>query len=421
MTLTELQNSIRELGGQIRAAAETLAAAAADPNTPTATLTQQRDTLNGMNTRMAALQSAYNAQHDGEAGGLPMGRQSSNPMQDASLRTMLRSNEYARAFADALRTGARPSRPMQSEKHKVLYDALTISGGSPAGEDGGFLVPEDIDHAIRERRRSLFPLSDLFNVETTNSNSGWRVVDKAPTTGMTALTSEIPTGGIAMDDQPEFAKVAYTMTTYGLIVPVSNELAADEVANLFGYLAGWFAKKQVLTENLLLKAQLEALTAQNIASTADAVAALKSVLNKGLDPDISLNAVILTNQDGFDYLDQIKDGNGRPMLQPDPTSPTSMLFKGRRVVMASNSLLPSRTVTETGATKGDYFPIYVGDFKQFATLFQRQYLEVTSTDVGGSAFRNNSIEVRGIARMCANTFDAEAAVRREIFTAAPAT
>lgn len=420
MTLTELQNSIRELGGQIRAAAETLAAAAADPNTPTAELTRQRDALDGMNKRMAALQSAYNAQHDGEAGSLPTGGQTGTAEQDKSLRAMLKSNEYARAFADALRTGVRPSRPMQSEKHKVLYDALTIGGGTTPGEDGGFLVPEDIDHSIRERRRDLSPLADLFNVETTSSNSGWRVVDTAPTVGMTALTSEVPAGGIAMDDQPEFGKVTFAMTTYGLIIPVSNELASDEVANLFGYLANWFAKKQVLTENLLLKAQLEALASQNIDSTADPIAALKSVLNKGLDPAISLNAVILTNQDGFDFLDQQKDETGRPMLQPDPTSATTMLFKGRRVKMMGNNLLPSRTVTTSGSTKGDYFPVYVGDFKQLATLFQRQYLEVTSTDVGGNAFRSNSIEVRGLARMCVSTFDTAAAVRREIFTAATA-
>ena len=42
------------------------------------------------------------------------------------------------------------------------------------------------------------------------------------------------TGGIAKDDQPKFAKVTYSLKTYGLIVPVSNELANDEVANLFG-------------------------------------------------------------------------------------------------------------------------------------------------------------------------------------------
>ena len=126
MTLTEMQNNIRELGSQIRAAAATLAAAAADANTPTATLTQQRDALNEMNARMAALQSAYNAQGEGESGGLPTGVQTGSATQDRGLRAMLHSNEYARAFADALRSGARPGRPMQNEKHKVLYSNANI-------------------------------------------------------------------------------------------------------------------------------------------------------------------------------------------------------------------------------------------------------------------------------------------------------
>ncbi len=419
MTLTELQNSIRDLGGQIRSAASALADAAANEGTTTATLTQQRDALNAMNSRMAALQAAFNAQYADETGGLPGSAQAQQTQQQGrGLRDMLKSNEYARAFASAIRTGARPGRPMTDEKHKVLYDALTIGGGSTPGEDGGFLVPEDIDRTIRERRRELNPLADIFTVETTNTNSGWRVMDKAPTTGMTALTSEIPGAGIPQDDQPEFAKVAYTLTTYGLILPVSNELASDEVANLFTYLGNWFAKKHVITENLLLKGKLETLTAANIPSTGDAIAAIKSILNKSLDPAISLTATILTNQDGFDFLDQAKDATGRPMLQPDPTNATNMLFKGRRVKLVANSLLPSRTVTTSGATKGDYFPVYVGDFTQYATLFMRQNLEIVSTDIGGNAFRNNSIEVRGISRMGVSTFDTEAAVRREIFTAA---
>lgn len=322
---------------------------------------------------------------------------------------------YARAFARAIRTGMRPGRGPSGEQDKILFDALTIAGGTTAGEDGGFLVPEDIDHNIRELRRELSPLADLFNNESVSSNSGWRVVDTAPTTGMTALASEVPTGGIAKDDQPKFAKVTYSLKTYGLIVPVSNELANDEVANLFGYLSRWFAKKQILTENLLLKAELEALTAGAITSADDPIASLKATLNKELDPAISAMAVILTNQDGFDYLDQKKDTTGRGLLQPDPTS---MLFKGRPVKMVANSLLPNRVVTATGATKGDYLPIYVGDFKEFATLFTRQPLEVTSTDIGGNAFHTNSIEVRGITRLDASTFDSKAAVRKEIFIAA---
>lgn len=409
MTLTELQNTIRELGNQIHAAAAALASAAANPNTPTDTVTTQYDNLNSMNTRMAALQSAYKTQLDAESASLPGSTQAENAQLERTLRDMLKSNEYARAFASAVRTGARPNRPMTDETHKVLYDALTIGGGATPGEDGGFLVPEDIDHTIRERRRALSPLSDLFTVETTNTNSGWRVMDKTPTKGMTALTSEIPTGGVPEDDQPEFTKVPYTLTTYGLIIPVSNELASDEVANLFTYLGNWFAKKQIITENLLLRAKLEGLAASAITG-GDAIGALKSILNKSLDPDIGLNAVILTNQDGFDYLDQIKDGNGRPMLQPDPTNATNTLFKGRRVKMVANSLMPS---------SGDAAPLYVGDFTQYATLFMREHLEIVSTDIGGNAFRNNSIEVRGISRMGVATFDTDAAVRRTLTTTTP--
>lgn len=58
-------------------------------------------------------------------------------------------------------------------------------------------MPEDIDNTIRELRRDFSPLSDLFNVEAVSSNTGWRVVDTAPTTGHDRATSEIPEDGIA--------------------------------------------------------------------------------------------------------------------------------------------------------------------------------------------------------------------------------
>lgn len=334
-----------------------------------------------------------------------------------SKMEILKSNEYAQAFAYAMRNGITPAKGKNDEKLAPLYAALTIAGGDPAGEDGGFLVPEDIDHKIREFRREMKPLADLFTTESVKTNSGWRVVDAAPTTGFTALASEIPSAGIAENDQPIFAKVNFALATYGLILPVSNELAADEVANLFNYLAKWFAKKQVITENGLLKAKLELLAASNILTTDNPVSKIKAILNKSLDPAVSANATILTNQSGFDYLDQLVDGLGRPILQPDPVNGTPMAFKNKPVVMVSDALLPNRVVTTVGATKGTYYPIYVGDFRQYATLFTRQPLELRSTDIGGNAWKTNSIEFRAITRLGASVFDSAAAVRREIFIA----
>ena len=48
----------------------------------------------------------------------------------------------------------------------------------------------------------------------------------------------------AAGDQPLFTRVIYTLAKYGLIVPVSSELIADNTAGLMAYLARWFAKRE---------------------------------------------------------------------------------------------------------------------------------------------------------------------------------
>lgn len=410
MNMTEMKNRITQLGREIHDDAAKLAAMAMDDTQKDEDVAKQRGALDAKVARLNALQAAYNAQLGEDAGNLqPAG----DPAQERTRSELLKSREYARAFAHAIRTGARPGHDMSAAQHKILYDALTIGGGSTPGEDGGFLVPEEIDHAIHEYSREVMPLADLFGQMTVNSNSGWFPVATNPSKGMTKMGSEVTQ--ITTSEQPEFKRVSYVLSTYADWLPISNELASDEVSNLFGYISNFYARKYVLTRNVLALAALDKLTAGAIKKTDDALALLKTALNVELDPEISVLSTILTNQSGFNYLDSLKDDNGRPLLMPDPTQSTGYLFKGRPVKVASNAVLPNRTVTDTGATKGDYYPIYVGNFEQYATLFTRQALELASTDVGGSAFRTNSIEVRGIARLDCQIFDAAAAVKKEIF------
>lgn len=410
MNMTEMKNSIAQLGREIHDDAAKLAAMAMDDTQKDEDIAKQRGVLDAKVARLNALQAAYNAQLGEDAGNLqPAG----DPTQERTRSKLLKSREYARAFAHAICTGARPGHDMSAAQHKILYDALTIGGGSTPGEDGGFLVPEEIDHAIHEYSRAVMPLADLLGQMTVNSNSGWFPVATNPSKGMTKMGSEVTQ--ITTSEQPEFKRVSYVLSTYADWLPISNELASDEVSNLFGYISNFYARKYVLTRNELALTALDKLTAGAIKKTDDALALLKTALNVELDPEISVLSTILTNQSGFNYLDSLKDDNGRPLLMPDPTQSTGYLFKGRPVKVASNAVLPNRTVTDTGATKGDYYPIYVGNFEQYATLFTRQALELASTDVGGSAFRTNSIEVRGIARLDCQIFDAAAAVKKEIF------
>ncbi len=402
MNPNELLNQMNALGTQIRNAATQLAAQANDPTVSIADLESRQAALNDMNKRMTALQLAYQTATQGVQDRLqPAG---GTEPQSRELTDMLRSREYARAFAYAIQNNVNRKNGRGNENVKILFDALTESGGTPAGSDGGFLVPEDLDTTIREQRRMLDPLSGLFNTETVTAPTGWRVMDKAPATGMT-LVNEMAT--IPQDDQPKFTKVTYTLGKYGLILPASNELLTDNTSNLFGYIGKWFARKEVITENNLLLASLKKLTAAALGS--DGLGGLKKVLNVLLDPALSAGAVIICNQSGFDYLDQLKDTTGRGLLQPDPTNATQYRILGRNVKPVSNKTMAN--VTAGDKTTAD---IYIGDAKEYATLFTGRGFEVASTDVGGNAFATDSTEIRGIVRMGVSEFDDEAMARRNV-------
>ena len=217
--LQRLMNEITNLGNQIRTAAMALANRAMDNNVSIDDVKKDQAALDAMKQRLAALQAAYDVQVQTAAGGVqPTGSEG----QKKSLKDMLKSNEYARAFAYAIQNGIGRKNGRGVEQMKILYDALTESGGNPVGTDGGFLVPEDIDHSIRELRRTLNPLAQYFGEENVTAPTGWRVTDTAPTRGLVDVNEM---GQIsANDDQPAFHKVPYTTSKKALILPVSNEL-----------------------------------------------------------------------------------------------------------------------------------------------------------------------------------------------------
>ena len=305
-------------------------------------------------------------------------------------------NEYVNAWVNALRHGANVRDSWSNPVYAPLYAALKETGGTPEGADGGFLVPIDVDNTINELKRQFLDLSSLFNIESVSTLSGWRVVDEAPTTGFTAVNEM---ANIPKNDQPKFAKLEYKVVKYGMILPISNELLDDNAANLMAYVGRWFAKKGVITTNNLLLALLKALTPVSV-TAGDEVKAIKDALNKTLDPAIAVNAVILTNQSGFNALDLLTETTGKPLMQPDITNPTQYRLKGKRVVVVSDANLP----LVSGKA-----PVFVGDYKQFATLFERKPFEMATTTIGGDAWVTDSTEVRGIMRYDAKTFDAKAA------------
>lgn len=303
------------------------------------------------------------------------------------------TQEYEKAFYNMLRGTA------TIEDKIIIENALS----SITEADGGLLIPVDQVTEINELKRQFVSLKQFVTVEPVSTRTGSRVIEKnADTTPLVVLNegSKIPD-----TDSPQFNPIKYEIKDYAGILPIPNNLLKDSDKNIKRYLNKWLAKKSIATENANILSILKAGTKKDI-KTIDEI---KDILNVELDPNISLAAIILTNQDGFNILDKLKDANGKYILQPDPTNPTKKLLEGKPVYILSNKIL--KTATQKA-------PIIIGNLKEAIVLFDREQLSLMSTDVGAGAFENNMTKIRAIIRHDVKEFDSEAFIYGEISTVA---
>ena len=287
-------------------------------------------------------------------------------------------------------------------KSMAVRNAANMNEG--AGEAGGFIVPTDEQTKINELKRALNPLSALVRVENVNTMSGTRVLEKA--SDMTPFASVAEFAAIGEIDGPKFTQVKYAIKKFAGILPISEELLADSDQNLLAYVNGWLAKKSVATENAQILAVLKTLTKAPLTN----LDGIKEILNVTLDPTISLMSSVLTNQDGFNFLDKQKDTDGRYLLQPNPLDSTQKLLFGKPVTVVSNKVLP----TDTSVASTKKAPVIIGSFTDAVVLFDRQATTLTGTSVGGDAWKRDSYDVKAVTRIDVQKFDDKAVVFGEL-------
>lgn len=287
-------------------------------------------------------------------------------------------------------------------KSMAVRNAANMNEG--AGEAGGFIVPTDEQTKINELKRALNPLSALVRVENVNTMSGTRVLEKA--SDMTPFASVAELAAIGEIDGPKFTQVKYAIKKFAGILPISEELLADSDQNLLAYVNGWLAKKSVATENAQILAVLKTLTKAPLTN----LDGIKELLNVTLDPAISLMSSVLTNQDGFNFLDKQKDTDGRYLLQPNPLDSTQKLLFGKPVTVVSNKVLP----TDTSVASAKKAPVIIGSFTDAVVLFDRRATTLTGTSVGGDAWKRDSYDVKAVTRIDVQKFDDKAVVFGEL-------
>lgn len=285
-----------------------------------------------------------------------------------------------------------------TEEERAFLNAAGTPGQVEATDGkGGYLVPTEQFNEIKELRRNLVALKDYCNVLPVHSFKGTMPIEKDGTGELIAFEELNEIGKSDID----FSQVTYNVADYGDIIPVSNTLLADETANLTAYIGKRFTKKATNTENKKIVDLLKTLTPKPAAD----YTVINTALNVDLDPAVSANAIVITNQTGFNFLDNLVDKQSRPLLELNLQNTTQKVFKGRKIVVLPDALLPMNT------TKA---PVFVGDLTEFATFFDREGLELAISKEAG--FTKNATYIRAIERFDVKKVDEKAMVYLELAT-----
>lgn len=255
-------------------------------------------------------------------------------------KTIIDNNEKTetRSFEDFIRS------------HGEMRDGLTTSGATA-------VIPEEVVTPVLELKNSKYNLAQYATVKTVSAGSGHYPIAKRNEKATLATKEEL--ADIADVDANMFEDVPFDVKTRAGKIALSNEIVEDAAVDIVGEVKNQLQKLVDNTDNQNIMKVLTSSTfkKENATSTDD----LKKIFNVELDP--ALNKMWLVNQSGFNYLDTLKDSEGRYLLQPNPTAASGFSLFGAPVVMISDAVMPNNT--------DGSFPMIAGDISEAVAVFRR--------------------------------------------------
>ena len=319
------------------------------------------------------------------------------PISNISGGSKMDRKEHLKKVSAAVNTYLRRGYQALDEAGRNLVKPLnaTDSPGQVGNVDarGGVLVPVETADFVLRQSTGVYRLRERVQERFTSFRSGTIPLMENPTTGLVAQFDEFPSGGI-QKGQVTFGSVNYAVKDYGLIIPVSRDLLQDASVDVFAELMEQFLRAQVVSENAFILAALDEANA-----APEAVSDWRGIL-KALTKTTPIGAtdkVIVTNSDGWNYLDTLTDEQGRPILTQALVDNPRRYFRGYEVIQIPDSQLPTATPAE-GADYGA-IPFYVGSLYDAVIMIERQGLEVSYNPYSDSAYAKNAVDVRITCRL----------------------
>lgn len=244
----------------------------------------------------------------------------------------------------------------------------SMNEGTPA--DGGYAVPEDILTLIEKRREAKSSLIDLVSTEPVKTNKGSRTYKKR--SQQTGFTKVGEGAKIGIKNTPAFERIDYEIEKYAGYFPVTNELLEDSDQNIVNELVEWIGDESRVTRNKLI---IEAIKTNDEVEI-NGLDGIKNALNVTLGQAFKPTSSIITNDDGLQYLDTLKDTEGKYILQPDPANPmVQKICAGATTVPLV--VLPNADL-ETSENK---IPLIIGDLYEGIKFWDRKKMNIKMSDI----------------------------------------
>ena len=285
--------------------------------------------------------------------------------------------------------------------------AKGLNEGTPA--DGGYTVPEDISTMVEERREAKASLIDLVSVENVTTNKGSRTFKKR--SQQTGFTKVGEGGKITKNSTPKFERMDYEISKYAGYLPITNELLEDTDTNIVNTIVEWLGDESRVTRNNIILSLIKTKSETKLNGLDD----IKKVLNVTLGSAFKSTSVIVTNDDGLQYLDTLKDTEGHYLLQPNPANPMQLRLAAGAVTVPITVIPNSDLPTDSGK-----IPFIIGDLKEGIRFFDRKQMTLNTSNVASigelNAFEEDLTLFRGIEREDCKIRDDQAFVNAYITT-----
>ena len=237
---------------------------------------------------------------------------------------------------------------------------------------GGYTVPDDIQTRIETYRDAVFSLRKLVSIEPVTTQKGERTFKKRKKRTGLIKTGEAEAAQKLADIS--FERQSYNIEKYTGFIAVTEELLDDSDANLTETIVQDIGEEARVTDNVEILAILD--ENQKKVKEVTSYYDLLPIVITELGSTFANTSTLVVNDTGAAWLYGLKDGNGRPLVTPDVTAAAKNVAAfgpyRLRVEIIPNNDMPNAA---DGST-----PIYVGDFKEAAKIFDRKRTTIKKSD-----------------------------------------